>query len=424
MEPQTKPTINRERPFDVHEMFFSTTDLKGLLTAWNGVFARVSGYSPEELAGEPHNIVRHPDMPRCVFKLLWDYLLAGKPIGAYVKNRAKSGEFYWVFALASPHRDGFLSIRLKPTSPLLSTVEKLYAELLTYESEYGRDRRAGMNESSSRLMQQLAALNFRNYDEFMTHALRAEFLARRAASASSTASTQNQSVTIVEECGKLLQLRERVTAIEQYLETFVSKLSLVALNSGARAVRLGDLGKALAVIGQEVARLAGSIREQASHIQAKGTELADALQRVAFEVTLATLQLEMATAFASEGKQETRSAEEQERSNGRPLAQLETELLHAAEGSTTRAAESGRAMLEALRHFGSFVESFGRFLLTIQFSHVTGKTLAAQLPGGREFATLLEDLVSLSAQARDEILALGGAVKASQEVVGQWELGG
>ena len=87
-----------ERFFDDDEIIVSKTDLKGIITYGNSVFYRLAGYTEKELIGVNHNVIRHPDMPRAVFKLLWDTLAEGREIFAYVVNRAKNGDHYWVFA--------------------------------------------------------------------------------------------------------------------------------------------------------------------------------------------------------------------------------------------------------------------------------------------------------------------------------------
>jgi PAS domain S-box-containing protein len=89
--------------FDESELIVSKTDLKGAVTyANNTFFLKVSGYGEEELLGQPHSILRHPDMPRCAFKLLWQEIEAGREIFAYVVNLAKNGDHYWVFAHVTP----------------------------------------------------------------------------------------------------------------------------------------------------------------------------------------------------------------------------------------------------------------------------------------------------------------------------------
>ena len=92
--------------FPDSEIIVSKTDLKGRITYANQTFCHVAGYDEAELLGQQHSIVRHPDMPRAVFKLLWDTLGEGKEIFAYVKNMTKHGDYYWVFAHVTPSYDG------------------------------------------------------------------------------------------------------------------------------------------------------------------------------------------------------------------------------------------------------------------------------------------------------------------------------
>ena len=140
-----RPTSG-EAPFNLDEVFFSRTDARGVIESGNYVFRRVAHYEWDRLLGAPHKIIRHPDMPRAVFWLLWDTIKQGRPIGAYVKNRAEDGLYYWVFAVVMPNGDGYLSARIKPTSPLFRTIEKEYAALREVErrfpqSEYASDAR-------------------------------------------------------------------------------------------------------------------------------------------------------------------------------------------------------------------------------------------------------------------------------------------
>lgn len=163
-----------EAPFSLDEVFFSRTDDRGVIRAGNYVFRRVADYDWPELVGAPHRIIRHPDMPRGVFWLLWNRIQRGEPIGAYVKNRAKDGLHYWVFAVIAPAGDGYLSARIKPSSPLLKLVEAEYAALRTLESEQDITPEA----SATRLVARLGAHGFTDYDKFAAHALSQELLSR------------------------------------------------------------------------------------------------------------------------------------------------------------------------------------------------------------------------------------------------------
>ena len=92
----------RERSFSADELIVSKTDPRGVITYANDVFLRVSGYDLDEVLGRPHNVVRHPEMPRAVFSLLWDALGSGQEIFAYINNLASNGDHYWLLAHVTP----------------------------------------------------------------------------------------------------------------------------------------------------------------------------------------------------------------------------------------------------------------------------------------------------------------------------------
>ncbi len=127
--------FEKESDFKFNELFFSRTNKKGIVLSGNSVFQRVSKYNWDEFLNKPHNVIRHPGMPRGVFYLFWDYILSDKLTGAYVVNKSKDDSYYWVYALVSPIENGFLSIRLKPSSPIFDLVKIKYAELLKIEKE-------------------------------------------------------------------------------------------------------------------------------------------------------------------------------------------------------------------------------------------------------------------------------------------------
>lgn len=160
-----------ERFFDEEEVIVSKTDVKGIITYANRVFLRVAGYDEEELLGRPHNIIRHPHMPRCVFKLLWDKLERREEVFAYVLNLAKTGDHYWVFAHVTPSLDnsgkvvGYHSNRRVPARSAVAKADALYRTLLGAESRHD-DRRLGMAASEQLLLQQLSEAGT-TYDQFV-----------------------------------------------------------------------------------------------------------------------------------------------------------------------------------------------------------------------------------------------------------------
>lgn len=148
------------------DFIVSKTDTKGIITYGNKTFIRMSGYGEEELLGTPHNILRHPDMPMCVFKLLWDRIQQGAEIFAYVKNLCKDGSFYWVFANVTASYDdngriiGYYSVRRRPKESAVATVEPIYRELLRIEKQ------SGMNASFDFLVKFLQEKGV-GYDELI-----------------------------------------------------------------------------------------------------------------------------------------------------------------------------------------------------------------------------------------------------------------
>ena len=159
------------REVAVQDLFFSTTDRKGLIRSGNQIFVRVSAYPLEALLGAPHNVIRHPDMPRAVFKLLWDTLTKGDEIFAYVLNMAKSGDHYWVFAHVTPTftRDGgitgFHSNRRVPEKRALDAIKPIYASLKAIE-DGARDRASGLEASYAAVLKLLRDKGM-SYDEFV-----------------------------------------------------------------------------------------------------------------------------------------------------------------------------------------------------------------------------------------------------------------
>lgn len=170
MRPTYTPT-GVERLWDENDIIVSKTDLKGHITYANRLFIEVSGYSEDELLGEPHNIIRHPDMPRCVFKLLWDTIMAGDEIFAYVVNLCKGGDHYWVNAHVTPTFDesgaivSYHSNRRVPSREAVAKATDLYATLLAEENRHSNIKE-GMAEGTALLNSTLAQAGV-EYDEFV-----------------------------------------------------------------------------------------------------------------------------------------------------------------------------------------------------------------------------------------------------------------
>ena len=161
-----------ERFFREDEVIVSKTDLKGRMTYVNRVFINISGFEEPELLGAPHSLIRNPEMPRSVFKLLWDTIGTGREIFAYVNNMSKNGDHYWVLAHVTPSFDksgqilGYHSNRRVPDRDVLnSTIIPLYKAVLEEENRH-KNAREGMQKGFEMLLDAVKQKGM-TYDELI-----------------------------------------------------------------------------------------------------------------------------------------------------------------------------------------------------------------------------------------------------------------
>ena len=324
-----------ERQFAIDELFFSTTDAKGIITSGNAVFSRVAAYDEEEMIGKPHSLIRHPDMPRCVFKALWDTIEQGQTIAAYVKNRAKTGQPYWVMATVAPCSRGYLSVRLKPTSKYLEIAKAVYPELRALELELGGerevDRKHAMAVSGERLLELLATAGFHDYASFMHEALATE-LASRAAHAEPPREAAGPQRRVVDHIRKacllittcldglfgadldgylrLTQLSRRLSTKSEFVLELAENLRLFALNAMLASSKLGGEGAALLEIAAIMGRSSDAMRAVIGELSIALANAGDVLGSVGFRVSVAKIQSLMAIQFTDEVNARRRSGPE------------------------------------------------------------------------------------------------------------------
>ena len=129
-----QPVTRQEKTFSTETKLISVTDLNGNIVDCNDDFVIISGFAKNELIGQPHNIVRHPDMPEAAFQTMWSNLKAGRPWMGLVKNRCKNGDYYWVDAYVTPVSEngkivGYESVRFCPERADIDRAQRLYAKL-------------------------------------------------------------------------------------------------------------------------------------------------------------------------------------------------------------------------------------------------------------------------------------------------------
>ncbi len=173
---QTKSTL-ADVPFETSQLFYSRTDKRGIIKAGNSVFQAISGFDWAQLLDAPHRIVRNYDTPRAIFRVMWALIEANSVAVAYVRNKTAEGRGYWVLAMVLPTADGYLSIRIKPTSPLFALIKEIYRGLSAAE----QGEALTVEDSEVRLLDELGALGYPSYEAFHKSALLDEFRARSSA---------------------------------------------------------------------------------------------------------------------------------------------------------------------------------------------------------------------------------------------------
>lgn len=160
-----------ERTFGTDEIIVTKTDVKGIIRYANESFLRISALEEHEAVGKPHSVIRHPDMPRAIFKLLWDTISAGEEIFAYVVNLASDGGHYWVLAHVTPSFGsggrivGYHSNRRSPERSAVRAADDLYRRLRAEERRHANSRDAV--DASYRLLQAEMAERGQTYEEFV-----------------------------------------------------------------------------------------------------------------------------------------------------------------------------------------------------------------------------------------------------------------
>lgn len=414
------------RKFEAHELFFSTTDRKGIVTSANAVFERVSGYSRAEILGKPHNIVRHDDMPRIAFKLLWDEIQLGRPFAAYVKNRSSDGSHYWVIATIVPIAGGYLSIRLAPSTEYFQLAEGLYRELRAIEREVegtaGLRRKEAMAASEDALFAALRNAGYAGYSEFMYAALLAEVRTReetlRESGYRSAPKGPDEgpwgpalgAITSVNE-----HLRKLVLRLDQYhqlnqqlgdkaalVRNLADDVRLFALNAIISASRAG---RGNAAVGAVAELLSARSEVTGPMFGALADAVADAsatLGKLLFPVAVASLQAETLETFLREAT--TRDACSSDRQD--------LEAVHACFAhSLTQLLELLTGFWGGLSGLSGGATNLQREMDVMRALSLNGRIESARLDHGETFTALFSTVAVHVETARSELENLGNLGK-------------
>ena len=423
-----------ERHLSDDDLFFSTTDAKGIITAGNEVFERVSGYPLDVLIGANHNILRHSDMPRAVFQLLWDTIAGGDTIAAYVKNRTADGAFYWVMATVVPVSGGYLSVRLRPSTELFAAAASIYEELRglerAIEGDDVRQRKPSIAASVARLAGILPAAGFEDYGAFMRRALPAEVAARAArlpddhrrqlatvplGAPSGVCDILGAYGTLSEFLASLVGDLARYAAIgrtlgehSRYLREMGDDVRLYAVIAQIGASRLGEHGAALDAVArllteqsQATSPLVADVAERA------GTAVRD-LDEMAFDLSVSAIQAEMVAMFAHEI---ARSPE---------LAATHAPSMLALSDALSRGSEQTFAsfgvVAQRLADVFSYVQQVGHGVSRLARLSLNGRVELASVPDTGSISTLFIDVERQVSEARARLGEFATIGQAAQDL--------
>lgn len=170
MSDVSRTDTGREIQLAPDELIITKTDTRGLITYANRTFMRIAGFPEHQLLGQPHNLIRHPDMPRGVYRLMWKTLQAGQEFFGIVKNFTASGDHYWVFANITPDYSasgnvvGYYSVRRQPSRNTINTIIPLYQQMRDIEQRSGKAN--APDEAMNWLLSQMSAQQI-PYEEFV-----------------------------------------------------------------------------------------------------------------------------------------------------------------------------------------------------------------------------------------------------------------
>jgi aerotaxis receptor len=379
------PTVDQEVQFSFEELFFSRTDSGGVILSGNDVFQRISMYSWSELIKKPHNIIRHPDMPRAVFWLLWQTIEKGEPIGAYVKNRAKNGQYYWVFAIVTPIEGGYLSVRLKP-SALLSVVEAEYKSLLALATQ----QKLKPKDSAAILLKRLAELGFDDYRAFMAAALSKELVARDRQLG------RNPNAMIVYFDELAAQARSLLDRAQTIFNEYI-KVRFVPLNLTVQAAQLGEGGATIGVISSNYNAISAEIKDNMNRFFTSAQGVLRTINDGQFLICAAIVQSEVANFF----KAETSSAEFSQEQEMRLLQQQH-------EAYRQKAVDGLKAIRDQAAVFERDCAEMRHLATNLEITRVMGKVESSRLAARDGLDALIDELDGFQAAIASGLKEIDG----------------
>ncbi len=367
-------TGSGESIFTFDELFYSKTDKKGIILAGNSVFQRVSQFSWDELIGSPHNKVRHPDMPRGVFYLLWKNLLAGTPVGAFVKNKSKHGLYYWVYAIALPVADGFISVRLKPGGSLLPIVMQEYINLRTLELK----EKLSPEKSHDLLLGRLKELGFPTYLNFMSKALFDQIENR----CDHLKTQLPQTIKIMRELHA--SCSEVVNRSREILQAYRQSM-YIPLNLEISSAHLVAEGAQISVVANQYQKMATDTRNEMLNFETMAKKVNDQVEICQFYVGANQLMKDVEKLLSTD-----KNNNDQVDLGNKDITTLSKQYMDLC-------IEGMKSIKDIVVQFGKSCSDLQTIGSGLELVRITGKIETAKLNKANEISALLEDLKKFQA---------------------------
>jgi len=364
--------------FNIEDLLFSRTDDRGVIRTGNAAFQEISVYSWDTLEGAPHKIVRHPEMPKGVFFLLWRALKAKQPIGGYVQNMAEDGVPYWVFATMLPMEDSYISVRMKPTGPTLEKLIPLYQRL-------HREEKAGSltpEESAGQIEAFVEEQGFSEYMEFVAFSLREEAAAR-------SKSLHRPANTVAEKLAEMFGAVRQLETHARRVEATFRQTHQIPYNMRLQAGRLEGSDGPISVISSNHRQMTQTLEENLGRFSRDSAVGAESIRAAMFKTCTSNLLEELCKTFSAETEQ-VPGNKEFELSSLHKLASMYTEdSLHEV-----------RSLLDKVRRFGGQCRDMQRMMSGLELTRIMCKIERSKFDG--EHAGL-DEIVNRLADAQTSL---------------------
>ena len=435
---------NTASPFELHELFFSITDPKGIVLTGNDVFQRVSKFERDELIGKPHNVIRHPDMPRAIFKAVWNTIKSGKPFVGYVKNMAKDGTYYWVLAAIYPVIDNqgkiekYISIRLKPSSKIFEIIPNLYKEIL--EVELKND----MDTALQFLLDKLKELGYESYEDFSKQAFFQEIQSREKiledtknvscqVDLSNVAAQNTDFIDLLcnletiffrlnryfnEIFGKVnlfLNLNEELNNKSKFIYELAEDIRLLSLNASIESYKIKKEGVSFSTLSHEMRKNAELSERKILQLSKIIENTKKDIEDIGFNILTSKLVIEMITFFIKEMIQNLSNTSINEEKQKEVINNI-NELFSLLVIYSNNLSKNVDASKSQLRSMFYNIQELNVLINRLDFIHINGLIESAHTKEeGGGFTIIFSQMLKLIEAAKNEIINLETSISGASE---------